>query len=77
MSLCKYCGKEIHWHRVNEKPKAFEDKDGTVFHHCNHLPDKNGDHKLLTSTITRVSKFEALLKDILERLKKLEEISNK
>jgi len=65
MSRCKYCGKEIHWHRVNEKPRAFEDKDGRVFHACSKLPDTTGDHNLLTSTITRVSKLEIMVENIL------------
>ena len=84
MSHCKYCGKEIHWHRVDGKPKAFEDKDGTVFHHCSPFPEKNSDHKLLTSTITRVSNSETVLESHLKiigeikiRLLKLEENWNK
>ncbi len=64
MSRCSPCGKEIHWRRVNGKPKIFEDKDGTIRHVCNPLPDKNNDHKLLANTITRVSELETSLEQL-------------
>ena len=64
MSNWHYCGTRIYWHRVNGKPKIFEDKDGTILHICNPLPDKNIDHRLLASTITRVSKLETSLEQL-------------
>jgi len=64
LSNYHYCGTKIYWHRVNGKPKIFEDKDGTIRHVCNPLPDKNIDHILLASTITRVSELETSLEQL-------------
>lgn len=64
MSTCGHCETKIHWHRVNGKPKIFEDKDGTILHVCTPLPDKNIDHRLLANTITRVSELETSLEQL-------------
>jgi len=81
LSNWHYCGTKIYWHRINGKPKIFEDKDGTIAHVCNPLTDKKNDHKLITSTITRVSQSESNIgsnqKEITEikiRLRKLEKL---
>jgi len=65
---CHFCSVKLYPPKDGSK-KFYEDESQTVVHNCpklNHKKDFNklDEHRLLTSTITRVSKLEQVVDDL-------------